>query len=159
MVNFFFCCHHLDLLEVCYLVSYGNFAFGVELDYRCWRKCFISPPSPIELNTKNKLIAPPQFRFWFCCYHHPIFWKFVTLYVMGKNSYFFCTVRGVRLRKEEKKEKKEKLDTLIKDSLFWHNFRQRIREVQFRFWCWPRLSMLKKVFHFSDIATRVQNQK
>ena len=23
---------------------------------------------------------------------------------MGKNSYFFCTVRGVRLRKEEKKE-------------------------------------------------------
>ena len=44
-----------------------SFAFGVELDYRCWRKCFISPTSPIELNTKNKLPAPPQFRFCLYC--------------------------------------------------------------------------------------------
>ena len=120
-----------------------SFAFAVELDYRCWRKCFISPTSqiefntknkshapsnlgfifaaiisifwkfvtlfltwisllvlnsiidvgesvsflrPIELTTKNKLTAPPQFRFCFCCYHHPIFWKFVTLFLMGKKS-------------------------------------------------------------------------
>ena len=46
--------------------EYGafSFAFCVELDYRCWRKCFISQTSPIELNTKNKLTAPPQFRFY-----------------------------------------------------------------------------------------------
>ena len=120
-----------------------SFAFAVELDYRCWRKCFISPTSQIEFNTKNKsnapsnlgfifaaiisifwkfvtlflmgisllvlssiidvgesvsflrpiesttknkLTAPPQFRFCFWCYRHPIFWKFVTLFLMGKKS-------------------------------------------------------------------------
>ena len=41
----------------------------------------------------------------------------------------------------------------------WHKFRQRILGLQFRFWCWTRLSMLKKVFHFSDIANRVKYQK
>ena len=61
---------------------------------------------PIELNTKNKLTAPPQFRFCFCCYHHPIFWKFVTLFLMGKKSkFFFFTVRGSA--KEGGKERKK----------------------------------------------------
>ena len=82
-----------------------SFAFGVELDYRCWRKCFISPISPIKLNTKNKLTVLPQFRFCFCCYHHPIFWKFVTLFLMGKKSYFFfdCTGRSVKGGGKERK--------------------------------------------------------
>ena len=71
-----------------------------------YAKCFISPTSAIELNTKNKLAAPPQFRFCFCCYHHPIFWKFVTLILMGTKSYFFFDCTG-RSAKEGGKERKK----------------------------------------------------
>ena len=78
---------------------------------------------------------------------------------MGTKCYLFFDCTGRSAKEGGKERKKEKLDALIKDSLFWHKFRQRILGVQFRFWCWTRLSMLKRVFNFFDIATRVQYQK
>ena len=77
-----------------------------------YAKCFISPTSAIELNTKNKLAAPPQFRFCFCCYHHPIFWKFVTLILMGTKSYFFFDCTG-RSAKEGGKERKKRRSWIL----------------------------------------------
>ena len=59
-----------------------SFAFAVELDYRCWRKCFISPTSQIEFNTKNKSHAPSNLGFIFAAIIS-IFWKFVTLFLLG----------------------------------------------------------------------------
>ena len=82
-----------------------------------YAKCFISSTSAIELITKNKLAAPPKFMFCFRCYHHLIFWKFVTLILMGTKCYLFfdCTGRSAKEGGKERK-KKEKLDTLIKNS-------------------------------------------
>ena len=77
-----------------------------------YAKCFISLTSAIELNTKNKSAAPPQFRFCFCCYHHPIFWKFVTLILMGIKSYFFFDCRG-RSGKEGGKERKKRRSWIL----------------------------------------------
>ena len=77
-----------------------------------YAKCFISPTSAIELNTKNKSAAPPQFRFCFCCYHHPIFWKFVTLILMGIKSIFFFDCTG-RSGKEGGKERKKRRSWIL----------------------------------------------
>ena len=71
-----------------------------------YAKCFISSTSANELNTTNKLAAPPKFMFCFRCYHHLIFWKFVTLILMGTKSYFFFDCTG-RSAKEGGKEGKK----------------------------------------------------
>ena len=70
-----------------------------------YAKCFISSTSAIELNTKNKLAAPPKFMFFAAI----ITWSFGNLlpwFLWEQKATSFLTVRGVRLRKEEKKEVK-----------------------------------------------------
>ena len=74
--RFCFCCYHKKVIHF----SAGRFtsksreiSLTMNVIYsgccECflylYAKCFISPTSAIELNTKNKLAAPPQFRFWF----------------------------------------------------------------------------------------------
>ena len=121
--RFCFCCYHKKVFHF----SAGRFTSNKSRNWfntnvihpgccECflylYAKCFISPTSAIELNTKNKSAAPPQFRFCFCCYHHPIFWKFVTLILMGIKSIFFFDCTG-RSGKEGGKERKKRRSWIL----------------------------------------------